>query len=128
MVIWNGAVYDLTDYFYTNSLSLGPTFEFLNENITDLFSQRIGQDITKPLEAVLAAMDPNSRAQNADCINNVFYIGIVDFRKSPRCQVQNYFLLAASAVIMSSMALKCKCSPHNPHSRADIAQSCPPCS
>ena len=112
MVIWNGAVYDLTDYFYTNTLSLGPTFEFLNENVTDLFSQRIGQDITKPLEAVLANMDANTRAQNVDCINNVFYIGIVDFRKTPRCQVQNYFLLAASSIIMASMALKCEYHVH----------------
>lgn len=70
----------------------------------------MGQDITKPLEQVLATMDPNTRAQNVDCINNVFYIGEVDFRKSARCQVQNYFLLAASAILMSSMGLKCECA------------------
>ncbi|KAJ3528406.1 hypothetical protein NM688_g8003 [Phlebia brevispora] len=106
VAIWNNGVFDLTDYFYTNSLNLGSPYEFLNESITDLFSQRMGQDITKPLEQVLETMDPNSRAQNVDCINNLFYIGEVDFRKSPRCQVQNYFLLAASAVLMASMALK----------------------
>lgn len=107
-MIWNKAVYDLSDYVYTNTLSLGPTYEFLNDSITDLFSQRMGQDITKPLETLLATMDSETAAQNVNCINNLFYQGNVDFRKTARCQVQNYFLLAASCVIMVSMGLKCK--------------------
>lgn len=101
----------MSDYFYTNTLNLGDTYEFLDSDITDLWSQRAGQDISKDLEVVLAAMDPTARDQNVACINNLFYIGEVDFRKSARCQVQNYFLLAASAILMASIAIKCKCIP-----------------
>ena len=108
IAIWRGGVFDLTDYFNTVSLNLGDQYKFLNETVSDLFEQRIGQDITKPLESVLADMDPTSRAQHVDCLNNAFYIGNTDFRKSARCQVQNYVLLSASALLMSSMALKCE--------------------
>ena len=106
--IWNGGVFDLSDYFNTLSLNLGSEYQFLNESVTDIFQQRIGQDITQPLEAVLATMDTTTREQQVDCLNNLFYIGETDFRKTPRCQVQNYILLAASAILMSSMALKCE--------------------
>ncbi len=80
----------------------------MDESVTDLFSQRMGQDISKPLEDALAALSDTSREEHLACLNNVFYMGQTDFRKSARCQVQNYILLAASAILMSSMALKCK--------------------
>ena len=100
-------MYDITDYVYTNTLNLGDQYKFLNESVTDLFEQRVGQDITKDLNNVLAEMDETTRAQNSACLNNAFYQGETDFRKTPRCQVQNWLLVAFSAVIMSSMALKC---------------------
>lgn len=107
MAIWNNALYDLTDYFYTIGLNLGDQYKFLNETVTDLFSQRVGQDITKPLEAALGAMDSDQRSQHVACLNNVFYIGEPDFRKTARCEVQNYILLAVSIVLMVSIGLKC---------------------
>lgn len=108
IITWHNSVFDLTDYFNSISLDLGDSYKFLNESITDLFQQRIGQDISKDLDAALAEMDSTARAQNVDCLNNVFYMGETDFRKSARCQVQNWLLVAASAVIMGSMLLKCK--------------------
>ncbi|KAI0782569.1 glycosyltransferase family 2 protein [Abortiporus biennis] len=105
--IWNSQVYDLTDYVNTITVHVGASAdEFLNSDITDLFKQRAGQDITKDLEKVLNGLDPTVRDQNVNCLNNMFYMGLTDFRKSARCQVQNYILLAASAVIMASMGLK----------------------
>lgn len=99
----------MTDYFHTvDDLNLGGAYKFLNESVTDLFQQRIGQDISKELDGVLAQMDTATREQHVACLNNVFYMGETDFRKTARCQVQNWLLVAASAIIMSSMALKCK--------------------
>ncbi|KAI0089361.1 chitin synthase [Irpex rosettiformis] len=106
VALWNKNLYDLTDYFYTTGLNLGDQYKFLNETVTDLFSQRVGQDITKPLEAALDAMPSDQRAQHVACLDNVFYIGQTDFRKTARCQVQNYILLVVSIILMVSIGLK----------------------
>ena len=79
--MWNNGVYDLTDYVYTFSTTTGATSDpFLNSDIVDLFKQRAGQDITQPLEKVLAALDVTTREQNVACINKMFYMGQTDFR------------------------------------------------
>ncbi|OBZ70379.1 Chitin synthase 8 [Grifola frondosa] len=105
--IWNDNVYDLSDYFNSITVNTGNSeYSFLSEAITDLFKQQPGQDITKSINSALATMDATTAAQNIDCIKNLFYVGQVDFRKTPRCQVQNYMLLAFSILLMSSMGLK----------------------
>lgn len=107
--IWNNAVYDLTDYVYTVTTRQNQAADvFLDSDISDLFKQRAGQDISKPLEKVLAAMDSTKRDQNVNCLNNIFYRGQTDFRTTARCQAQGWVLVAASAVLMSSMVLKCE--------------------
>ena len=107
--IWQGSVYDLTDYVYTQTLnSNDPTqVAFLDTNLSDVFRQQSGQDVTSNVNAALAALDSQTRAQTINCLNNVFYVGEVDFRKSARCQVQNIMLIIFSAILMASMGLKC---------------------
>lgn len=72
-----------------------------------VFQDRSGQDITEPMNAVLEAMNSTYRAQNMDCLNNVFVTASLDFRKTARCQVQNWLLIFFSALLMASIALKC---------------------
>ena len=72
-----------------------------------IFQQRSGQDVTTPLNAVLETMNSTYRAQNLACLNNAFVVGSVDFRKTARCQVQNWLLIFFSALLMASIALKC---------------------
>ena len=72
-----------------------------------IFKQRSGQDVTTPLNAVLATMNSTYRAQHMACMNNAFVVGSVDFRKAPRCQVQNWLLIFFTALLMASIALKC---------------------
>ena len=72
-----------------------------------VFKQRSGQDITTPLNAVLNSMNSTYRAQHMACLNNAFMAGSMDFRKTPRCQVQNWLLIFFSALLMGSIALKC---------------------
>ena len=73
----------------------------------DVFKQRSGQDVTKTLGKVLDRMNSTARAQNMNCLENVFLAGQADFRKSARCQVQNYLLIIISAILMASIVLKC---------------------
>ncbi|THH29875.1 hypothetical protein EUX98_g4302 [Antrodiella citrinella] len=107
LVVWDSAIYDITDYEYTISLHPGAdAFEYLNSNITDIFKNQPGQDVSSEITKVLDAMDPTTRAQNVNCLSNMFYIGKTDFRKTPRCQVQNVILLVFSALLMASMGIK----------------------
>ena len=110
--VWDKSIYDLTDYFYTISVNQGNTgpYTFLNSAITDIFQQQPGQDITEQLNSALAKLDSTTAQQNMQCLNNMFYVGQKDFRKEARCQVQNYFLLVASSILVASVFVKCEFS------------------
>jgi chitin synthase len=72
-----------------------------------VFKERSGQDVTAALNVVLDAMNSTYREQHMACLNTAFLVGTVDFRKSARCQVQNWLLIFFSALLMASIALKC---------------------
>ncbi|KAJ7498041.1 glycosyltransferase family 2 protein [Mycena galericulata] len=100
-------IYDLTDY--VNSITTNPNnndYVFLDTDLVQVFKQQSGQDITNPLNTVLDAMSPDQRGLNMQCLNNVFYIGNWDFRKTARCSVQNYLLITFSAIMMASVGMK----------------------
>ncbi|RPD67384.1 chitin synthase [Lentinus tigrinus ALCF2SS1-7] len=102
--IYDNNIYDLSDYISTAETDT--EVSFLNSDIVDLFQQQPGQDITKQLNEVLDGLDSETRAQNMNCISNLFYYGKPDFRKSARCQVQNILLLVASIILMVSIGIK----------------------
>ncbi|EGN94962.1 glycosyltransferase family 2 protein [Serpula lacrymans var. lacrymans S7.3] len=106
--IWEGSIYDLTDYVNTVTINQGATnlYQFLDNNVASVFKQQAGQDVTSSLNQVLAGMDPNTAAQNVNCLKNMFYLGETDFRKTARCQVQNYLLLVFTSILCASIALK----------------------
>ena len=89
-------------------------FAWLNSDFAAVFQQQSGQDITKPLDAVLAKMDAQTKAQHLNCLENVFLAGEVDFRKTARCQVQNYLLIIISGILMASILMKCEFFSHVP--------------
>ncbi|KAI6780445.1 Chitin synthase-like protein [Emericellopsis cladophorae] len=105
-------IFDLTDYFYTLDRQPGvDTYQFLNEKITDIFADNPGENIKKLVDVVLdearASTNETERANilyTWDCIDNMFYKGRTDFRESPRCTVNNWFLLAF-AIIMCAVIL-----------------------
>lgn len=112
--IYNNKVYDLSNYIYTISYyssSSGtdlPNYSFLNSDITDLFQTSAGQDITKDMDEKLSALTAEDAANQMTCLNNAFYLGELDFRKTPRCTVQNYLLLAFSIILIATIASKCE--------------------
>lgn len=83
-------------------------YQFLDTDITDVFQQQAGQDITNSLNAVLAKKDQATVESNMACLGNAFLVAETDFRKSARCQVQNYLLLAFSSIILATIASKCE--------------------
>nr|XP_018266092.1 chitin synthase [Kwoniella dejecticola CBS 10117]OBR88250.1 chitin synthase [Kwoniella dejecticola CBS 10117] len=110
--IYNKKLYDLSDYLYTVQYYSGssgtdfPNYSFINDGISGLFQSSSGQDITKAMNEVLAKMSSEDVANNLKCLDNAFYVGELDFRKEPKCLVQNYLLLAFSIIIMATIGAK----------------------
>lgn len=99
--IINNNVYDLTNYFYTVGLENDiDTYDFLPSAVTSLFQTYPGQDITDKWQQSVDF-------ENAlNCLNNVFYVGIVDFRDSPKCTVNNWILLSFTILICAVILIK----------------------
>jgi chitin synthase len=131
--IYKDNVYDLSNYFTTaefySSASADdlPNYNFLHTDITAVFKQSPGKDITSELQKIFEGLDADVVSQNLNCLNNAFYLGQTDFRKTPRCLFNNYLLLAFAIVLMTTIVLKCKLlvSPHQLHAHADTPQSWP---
>ncbi|KZS98103.1 glycosyltransferase family 2 protein [Sistotremastrum niveocremeum HHB9708] len=106
--VWDNGLYDLTDYFWsiTQNPSSKDQFSYLDDSITSLFQQQPGQDISLAVNTALSLMDPLDAAKQNACLKNVFQVGQTDFRKTPRCLVQNYLLLTFSIIIMTTIGAK----------------------
>lgn len=102
--IYNKNVYDLTDYMYTLKLGKGDTrLTILNNDIVDIFKNNPGKDVTALIDEKFKDKE-NTKKRNMNCINNLFFIGIADFRKEARCQFNSY-LLPIFAGIMCAIIL-----------------------
>ena len=93
-VILNDKIYDLTDYFNTLTIQNNlATYNFFPSAVTSLIQDNAGLDITNQWQNTANF----SKALN--CMDNMFYKGKTDFRKTARCQVNNYILLAFTIVL-----------------------------
>ncbi|KAK7539541.1 chitin synthase 6 [Phyllosticta citribraziliensis] len=96
-------IYDLTNYFYTQDTFNGDsTYEYLNSKVENLFKNNAGGDISSDWKA----LDESIQLPNLQCIQNMFYVGKTDFRKSPKCQVNNYILLAFTIILCAVILIK----------------------
>ncbi|KAI1339489.1 class V chitin synthase [Xylariaceae sp. FL0016] len=111
-VIYDGAIYDLTDYFTTVDYYENiAKYNFLDDTIVDIVKNNAGEDVTKSWNDHLNDVRSNSTAfaaasNSLNCIKQTFYVGIPDFRYSARCQVINYLLLAFTIIIASVIVIK----------------------
>lgn len=100
-------VYDLTDYFATAKGKVAAAgaadYHYLNKDLEEIASNNPGGDITQLFKEKLSAKE---QKQNLRCLNNIFYVGIVDFTKSARCQASGYVLLGAAAMMASVILVK----------------------
>ncbi|KAF2723368.1 glycosyltransferase family 2 protein [Polychaeton citri CBS 116435] len=98
-------VYDLTDYFSTLKLMNNlDSYNFLPEDVTQLVQQFPGQDITKQWAEKIP--DNYNKTNTMNCFNNMFKVATTDFRKSARCQVNNYLLLAFAIIVCAVILVK----------------------
>lgn len=111
-VIYDGGIYDLTDYFHTldiqNNLA---QYRFLDSDLTDVVSDNLGEDVTSKWNALLKDASHNATksrtlSNSLNCIKNTFYVGIPEFRFSARCQANNYILLAFTIIICLVIVVK----------------------
>ncbi|KAF1949729.1 hypothetical protein CC80DRAFT_483999 [Byssothecium circinans] len=97
-------VYDLTDYFYTQGfMNRDPAYSFLDPVLEDLVQSYAGSDISQRLNDRL---NSTARDKNIQCLDTTFFIGITDFRKTPRCQVNDYILLAMTIILCTVIVVK----------------------
>lgn len=95
-------VYDLTDYFNTVNQHQGDEkYNFLPKEVTDLFGDDYkGTDISDKWK------DTTNFNNAKNCFDNVFKVGKVDFRNSPRCTANNWILLAFTCLICAVILTK----------------------
>lgn len=102
--IMGNKIYDLTDYFHTlNLMNNLASYRFLDPKLEALVQNYAGTDITEKFQDQL---NSTAQAKNMQCLNNMFYVGKTDFRKTPRCQVNNYILLAFTIVLCAVILVK----------------------
>lgn len=104
--IMNNKVYDLTDYFYTIDYYTDETdYEFLGSTFSTIVQSNPGQDITSIFNNKFAN-NATGAASITQCLDGYFKVGIPDFRDTPRCQVNNYILLAFTVLLCAVILIK----------------------
>ncbi|KAF9770741.1 hypothetical protein IL306_011654, partial [Fusarium sp. DS 682] len=108
---YGNQIYDLTDYFHTQDLHKDDkNYEFLSGEITKLWEDNPGKNIKEDLDAMIE--DSTNKKKHEDivaswrCIQNIGYKGILDFRDSAKCQVNNWLLLAFTVIVCAIILVK----------------------
>ncbi|KAF2193312.1 glycosyltransferase family 2 protein [Zopfia rhizophila CBS 207.26] len=102
--IMKDKVYDLTDYFHTlDEMNNLASYSFLDDALEKMVKNYAGTDLTSNFQNEL---NETAQAVNLQCLDNLFYIGKTDFRKSPRCQVNNWILLAFTIILCTVIGVK----------------------
>ncbi|KAL6309476.1 glycosyltransferase family 2 protein [Sparassis latifolia] len=110
--VYNGIVYDLTSYIQNGPatpklneiLPSDIDVHFMDQSIVNVFQYNSGQDVTKAINGL--GLDPQVLAWQTTCLRNLFAIGKVDSRNSPKCQFSTYFLLSLSIIMVSVIGFK----------------------
>lgn len=101
-------VFDLTYYFITATnhpvkTAGTPNYNYLGSGVEELFSTYVGQDVTELFKKI----KPESQQPVLmSCLRNTFKVGIVDTRKSIRCQVSDYLLLGTAVLLVLVILVK----------------------
>lgn len=110
--IYHDSIYDLTDYIYTGKdyvkAANAPNWKFLNEKVVDVFTENPGEDISELLDEVYNTQLTNVTEKNAikRCLQNMFYKGKTDMRKTARCQANGIILVVFAGLITAVILVK----------------------
>ncbi|KAI0725977.1 glycosyltransferase family 2 protein [Fomitopsis betulina] len=113
--VYEGIIYDLTDYISSppaiadlDNEVLPPDMDvdtqFMSQDIIDVFQYNTGQDVTKKINSL--DIDPQVLTWQKTCLRNLFAVGRIDSRNSPKCQFATYILLALSIMMVSVIGFK----------------------
>ncbi|KZP20345.1 glycosyltransferase family 2 protein [Athelia psychrophila] len=122
--IYNGLVYDVTDYIKygpgvgkpPNAVAPATTTSFMSQDVLNVFQFNSGQDVTKKLDGL--NIDPTILARQKVCLRNLFLAGKVDTRNSPACQFATYILLTITIIMVTVIGFKFLASVNFGSSRA----------
>ncbi|CAN8102158.1 unnamed protein product [Discula destructiva] len=112
--IYNNKIFDLTDYTHTLDIMNDATsYEFLNSNLTDAAAQNYGGDVTSDFKSIISEAKKSGNnteyanvMNSLNCMENLFYQGITDFRDTAKCQFNNYILLAFTILLCTVILVK----------------------
>jgi chitin synthase len=97
-------VYDLTDYFKTITYYQNiEEYNFFDAALIDIVKNNAGTDLTEDFNNKLPKQVLDD---NMQCLNLVFYVGKTDFRKTPKCLVNDYILLAVTIILCAVIIIK----------------------
>ena len=113
--VYNSYIYDLTAYVgqgnqggFRMPEGVAPPANLdrtiLDPSVVQLFTQNPGRDVRAMFDAL--AMPPAKRQDQATCLRNLFLIGRVDERSSPRCTFSSYILLGLSILMVLTVGVK----------------------
>ena len=100
-VIVNHKIYDFTDY--SNTLGIynnDPAYTFIPDDVFQVIKANPGTDITRKWQ------NTANFTKTLTCMDKIFYKGKIDFRDTPKCQVNNYILLAFTIILCSVILVK----------------------
>ncbi|KAG0166565.1 hypothetical protein DFQ28_006404 [Apophysomyces sp. BC1034] len=112
-VILNHNVYDMTLYLMGGRHTIAPpgqqapgntNLDFMSDAVVNLFRTKAGEDITDTWNAL--QLDPEVKTRQEVCLRNLFYVGSVDDRNSPRCVFATNFLLIVTIFLCSVIVFK----------------------
>ncbi|CAI4216910.1 unnamed protein product [Parascedosporium putredinis] len=115
IAIIGSRVYDLTEYLKGGRRLVAfpdeedpPTdlelTNFMEPDLTRLFEVRSGEDLTELWENL--ALSAAAKKRMMACLNNLFFVGDVDTRRSTRCLFAEYLVLAVSILLASVICFK----------------------
>ncbi|KAJ7200874.1 glycosyltransferase family 2 protein [Mycena pura] len=113
--VYNGIVYDLTNYVQNPRSVQAPDgqsapqvdTDFMSDKIVDIFKLNAGGDVTKDINNLAGnGLSADQLARQKVCLRNLFAVGKVDSRQSAKCIFSTYLLLIISIVMVSVIGFK----------------------
>ena len=105
VIVAYGRVYDVSQYMVSIS---GDAPVFLGPNILQIISSagKTGQDLSGALDQVRGKEGKTKWKQYLNCMDSLFFVGVVDQRGSVGCMVSSYIVLVASLLIVAIIGVK----------------------
>ncbi|OJJ47221.1 hypothetical protein ASPZODRAFT_96070 [Penicilliopsis zonata CBS 506.65] len=109
----DGKVYDLTTYVAGGRRTAAPPGKtvpadvdtnFMSDKVISMFEEQTGKDLTKYWNELDISLEMRARMQL--CLDNLFFVGHVDTRNSPKCLFARYFLLSLTLCVCSVVLFK----------------------